>query len=221
MRKTPYMVSLVGLLVSITLTLISLSLPYWLYADNLDEPQLRYVDYGLYARCERRWVPSEPNGELFREYHCHPFPSKPMCETNGQGFCIAWNTAGYSSQLSLVFAAGALVTITLANITTKKRRRTAWIIVSALIGLHGLFQILTTGLVIHLLHHSSRNFPPSTRYSTSFWIHILSWALDVVIASGLLITGIYARKGHRWAAGRRPYRPIPDHPAPSASMSTA
>jgi hypothetical protein len=76
-------------------------------------------------------------GFTLSEYRCTVFPAKSTCEANGQFFCIAWNTAGYTSQFSLIFATGGLFTVTLANITTKKRRRNAWKIVSALVGAHG------------------------------------------------------------------------------------
>lgn len=87
------------------------------------------------------------------EYRCEPFPFAARCKENGQAFCIAWNTAGYASQLSLVFAAGALMTITLANITTKKRRRTAWKIVSSLTGIHGALSVPLACITPHEPYH--------------------------------------------------------------------
>jgi hypothetical protein len=113
---------------------------------SVDVPEVRNVDYGLFQRCERRWVSSPPAGrrrgislwlilidtssDWLSEYKCTAFPARSTCDVNGQFFCIAWHTAGYASQFSLVFAAAGLVTVTLANITTKKRRRRAWRIVS-------------------------------------------------------------------------------------------
>jgi len=204
-------------LISITLTLISLSLPYWLWAGaSADVPAVRNVDYGLFQRCERRWVSSPPAGRR-REYKCTTFPARSACDVDGQFFCIAWHTAGYTSQFSLVFAAAGLVTVTLANITTKKRRRRAWRIVSALVGAHGALQIVAMAIVVSLLHHFPQYFAHGTTFSTSFILNIISWVIDLVLAAGLVITGIYAKKGHRWAAGRRPYRPIPDMPVSSSS----
>jgi len=132
--------------------LSALYLRLWAGA-SADVPEVRNVDYGLFQRCERRWVSSPPTGrrrgislwliliatssEWLTEYKCTAFPARSACDANGQSFCIAWHTAGYASQFSLVFAAAGLVTVTLANITTKKRRRRAWRIVSALVGAHG------------------------------------------------------------------------------------
>ena len=52
----------------------------------------------------------------------------------------ARGTAGYASQLSLIFAAAALVALLLVStgFSTRSRRRTAWQGVAALTGLHGL-----------------------------------------------------------------------------------
>lgn len=143
--------------------LISVDLRLWA-GPSADVPEVRSVDYGLFKRCEHRWVSAPPAGEKVRgilsfgqpptatqvlieftlsEYRCTAFPARSTCEINGQFFCIAWNTAGYTSQFSLIFATGGLFTVTLANITTKKRRRNAWKIVSALVGVHGEYSDLS------------------------------------------------------------------------------
>lgn len=44
---------------------------------------------------------------------------------------------------------------------------------------------------------------------TSFYLSTISWVLDVFIIAGLLYTALAAKSGKRWAAGRRPYHPIP------------
>jgi len=143
------------------------------------------------------------------EYKCRKFPARSTCERDGESFCIAWSSAGYASQLSVIFATAALLALTLANISTRARRRTAWKIVSSLVAFHGLLQITTMALVAQLLRSYPANFAQGTHLSISFWLNTTSWVLDVLLVVGLVTTGIYAEKGHRWAAGRRPYHPIP------------
>lgn len=83
----------------------------------------------------------------------------------------------------------------------------------------GILQITSTTLVAYILQTFPANFVLGTRYGTSsslharfisshklalsgisFWLNILSWFLNLAIVSGLIVTGVYARKGHRWAA---------------------
>jgi len=44
---------------------------------------------------------------------------------------------------------------------------------------------------------------------TSFYLNVTSWTMDVLLIAGLVATGFAARAGHKWAAGRRGYYPIP------------
>jgi hypothetical protein len=39
-------------------------------------------------------------------------------------------------------------------------------------------------------------------------LNILSWVFGLLITTGVIITGVSADSGHRWAAGNRAYRPI-------------
>lgn len=42
----------------------------------------------------------------------------------------------------------------------------------------------------------------------AFVLNTVSWVFGVLTTIGVIITGISANKGHRWAAGNRAYRPI-------------
>jgi hypothetical protein len=51
----------------------------------------------------------------------------------------------------------------------------------------------------------SRHFLPS---GVAYAFNTTSWIFAVLVASGVVITGISADKGHKWAAGNRAYRRI-------------
>ncbi|KAG9085859.1 hypothetical protein FRC07_013269, partial [Ceratobasidium sp. 392] len=54
------------------------------------------------------------NKDKYRpKYKCHPFPSRTMCDHDGQSFCILWDTAGYAMQMSVVFAVIALIALSI------------------------------------------------------------------------------------------------------------
>ena len=50
---------------------------------------------------------------------------------------------------------------------------------------------------------------------TAYVLNTVSWAADILIVLGVVVTGLAADAGHKWAAGNRAYRPIPDHHSPS------
>lgn len=215
------MISLVGVFLSLTLTLISLALPFWLRVRSpVEVPSARSIDYGLYVRCESRAtnLPSmylasptspRPPWEIEYEYVCAPFPERSVCKHLGESFCIFWSAAGYTPQLGIWFLSAALLVTTLANLSTRSRRRSAWKIVASLIGVHATFQITSMSLVISMHRSFPSFFARGAYFSVSLWLNIVSWILDILLVTGLVVTGLYAEKGHRWAAGRRPYHPIP------------
>lgn len=43
----------------------------------------------------------------------------------------------------------------------------------------------------------------------AYVLHTLCWIFSVLVTFGVLLTGISAGAGHRWAAGNRVYQPIP------------
>lgn len=42
----------------------------------------------------------------------------------------------------------------------------------------------------------------------AYVLHTVSWTLSIFVALSVLLTGVSADAGHRWAAGNRAYRPI-------------
>jgi len=206
------------------LSITSISLPYWLrsFAPN-DLPDAQVVDYGLYRRCETRLIAEpyqirphllavndKPDGGLVPAYVCTPFPPRSVCRHDGESFCIAWWSAGYLSQIGLVLATLALFTLMLVVIVSSRAgRRNAWKFISVLVGLHGVLQITAMGLVTGIHGFHLNHFARNTKFGISYWLNTTTWVLDMIVIAGLAVTGIYAEKGHRWAAGRRPYHPIP------------
>lgn len=42
----------------------------------------------------------------------------------------------------------------------------------------------------------------------AYILNTTSWVLGILVTASVIITGIYADKGHKWAAGNRAYRRI-------------
>ena len=51
---------------------------------------------------------------------------------------------------------------------------------------------------------------PFSHYASgiAYALHTISWILSILVALSVLLTGVSADAGHRWAAGNRAYRPI-------------
>lgn len=60
-------------------------------------------------------------------------------------------------------------------------------------------------LLAHFLFPSKLNFIVS---GTAYVLNTVSWVLALVTGGAVIVTGISAEKGHRWAAGNRAYQPI-------------
>ncbi|KAF8515451.1 hypothetical protein JB92DRAFT_2914810 [Gautieria morchelliformis] len=215
MRKTPYLISFLFVSISFSLSFVSFEVPEWVFAQSPKGlPGAESVRWGLYQRCDRTIVyDGDSTDQYYTEYNCRPFPSKKYrdCQREVDNYCILWDTAGYASQLSLVFAAAALVSLLVVStgFSTRSRRRTAWQGVAALTGLHGALQIITMAIIVCLHSRSAYPLFGEAKLSTSFYLSTISWSLDVFIIAGLLYTAFAAKSGKRWAAGRRGYQPIP------------
>lgn len=67
----------------------------------------------------------------------------------------------------------------------------------------------THGLVRFFLRLGCRcNLPLCA--GTSYVLNAVDWIFGIFIVFGVVTTGLSADAGHRWAAGNRAYRPIPD-----------
>ncbi|KAG8696288.1 hypothetical protein FRC08_007254 [Ceratobasidium sp. 394] len=153
-----------------------------------------------------------PKNDPESRYKCRPFPPRTMCDHDGQAFCILWSTAGYAMQMSIVFAVITLIVLSIVSFrfSTRARRRGAWKIVGALTGLQVALQITAMAIIVHLRRTYPSWFSNNTRYGASFVLLVVSWSISTILATGLVGTGFAARAGHKWAAGRRGYHPIPD-----------
>ncbi|KZT56152.1 hypothetical protein CALCODRAFT_497718 [Calocera cornea HHB12733] len=243
MRKTPYLVALGILLVSLVFTVLSIALPDWLYADSPPNlPPGVHVRYGLYQRCESAAAQAPPSNFTFTPfpaalprptstldaahftakriiYACRPFPVRSACAVLGETFCVLWTTAGYVSVFSVVFALAGLVVLVIcsSHLSTRARRRSAWKWVTGATFVHAALQITTMAIVLRLFITEQYRFPdPNTKLYASFYLCLTSILISLLLTAGLAYTGLAARAGHKWAAGRRPYEPIPDE-VPSVS----
>jgi len=153
------------------------------------------------------------------QYNCRPFPVRSACEVLGESFCVLWTTAGYVSVVSVVFALAGLVVLIIvsSHLSTRARRRGAWKLVTGATFVHAALQITTMAIVLRLFITEQYRFPdPNTKLYVSFWLCVTSIIISLLLTVGLAYTGLAARAGHKWAAGRRPYEPIPDE-VPSVS----
>jgi len=131
------------------------------------------------------------------------------CDTDNRGFCTAWTSAQYTYNLSIGFAAMALVSV-IIGATTHSRRRRVWRAVAALVALSTVFQLVAFGIVTELWREDMYPGFENAKLATGYWLCTISWIVGVLIASGVVTTGISADQGHSWAAGNRPYQPIND-----------
>ena len=100
------------------------------------------LQYGLTRVCERFEIPmpgpSDGSKIEYSDYKCRPFPAREAdhCEKENRNFCIAWTTAGYTSELAAGFAIVSALALVF-GVTTHSRRRRIWRAVAILVGLHG------------------------------------------------------------------------------------
>ncbi|KAJ1300515.1 hypothetical protein OPQ81_005328 [Rhizoctonia solani] len=159
-----------------------------------------------------------PEGELPEKkrkslrYKCKPFPSRSACDHDGQSFCILWTTAGYAMQMSIVLEVVVLLVLFVVSFrfSTRARRRGAWKVIGAITGLQVALQITTMAIVVHLRRTRPGWFDDNTQYGPSFILLVIAWSMGFLLMVGLVGTGFAARAGHKWAAGKRGYHPIPD-----------
>jgi len=168
--------------------------------------------YGLFQRCEQQitTIPGPNKGKLeYTDFECRPFPAKVAdnCEKENATFCAAWTSARYVVELAMWCSAVSLCAIVF-GVSTHSRRRRIWRAVAGLVLLHAMFQF-TAFTIVTEMYRSSR-FPTfeQARPGVGYVCNTVSWVLSILIAFGVITTGISADEGHRWAAGNRAYRRI-------------
>jgi len=211
MRKTSYVVAFFAVTFTLILNILSAVRHDWLVVKTDVAHVKTIISYGLMERCQVEMVelPS-PHGHFqYRDSSCRPFPTHvaDRCKEENRLFCTAWITAGYLTELGAGFAGVALFAL-LIGVSTHSRRRRIWKAVVWLITFHALLQIVAFTIVTRLYQTSQFPTFENAMPSTAYIMNIFSWAFAVIIALGVVTTGVSANKGHRWAAGNRAYYPI-------------
>ncbi|CAL1707161.1 unnamed protein product [Somion occarium] len=213
MRKTSYVVTFFAVTFTLVLNILSAYRPDWLVVNNELLGSKTTVLYGLMERCERQVVvvPGMPDRKRieYTDYRCRPFPARTLdgCDKENKMFCVAWTTAGYFTELSIGFAVVACLAI-IFGVSTHSRRRRIWRAVAGFVALHAASQLTTFAIITELYRESKYPTFEYARPGTAYVLNGLSWVAGVLVTIGVIITGISANKGHRWAAGNRAYRPI-------------
>ncbi|THV05044.1 hypothetical protein K435DRAFT_816619 [Dendrothele bispora CBS 962.96] len=202
MRKISYALTFIAVV-------ISLIFVHWLVVKS---PKIigRFqiiTTYGLNKVCELKLY--DDSGHQISGYDCRKFPLRVQdgCEKENSGFCAAWTSAGYALELSIGFAALSLFTI-LIGVSTGSRRRRIWKAVAGMVALHATFGIVAFGVVTDVNRTGAY---PSLEYAKpgiAYGFNTFAWVFSVIVAAAVVITGISAEKGHKWAAGNRAYRRI-------------
>jgi hypothetical protein len=148
-------------------------------------------------------------GTLFKDtIHTHlVYSVQDGCEENHSGFCAAWTSAGYAVELSIALAVLALFAI-LIGLSTGSRRRRIWRAVAGLVGLHAAMQIVAFAIVTDSMRTGAFPALEYARPGVGYAFNTFAWIFSVLITTGVVITGISADMGQRWAAGNRAYRRI-------------
>jgi len=97
----------------------------------------------------------------------------------------------YTSQLSIVFGAGSLLTLLVVLGGGRKARTKAWPICAFLVGLHAAFQIATMAIIIQAYRTDQRFSGDGTRLGFSFGCSLAAWILNVLLALVMVITGLF------------------------------
>jgi len=207
MRKTSYVIAFLCVGLTLLLNIVSVLNTNWLVVKNNITVTKWTVRYGLTKLCTDT-VTTFPIGEgrkvRSESHECRVFPSHEHQECNDKNatFCAAWTTAGYVSELAVGFAVVAMLAIVF-GLTAHSRRKRIWKAVAWLVAFHAFFQMVTFAIVTHLYNNESYNMFDNARPSTGYVLNGVSWILAVLVTFGVVLTGVSAKAGHRWAAGNR------------------
>ncbi|KNZ80544.1 hypothetical protein J132_05665 [Termitomyces sp. J132] len=215
MRKTSYVLTFFVVVITLLLNVFSINRPDWLVVQT---PEILHtkvtITYGLSERCERQVtrIPGNDHSKFeYSDYQCRSFPKKVTdgCEEDNAVFCAAWTSARYFVELAAWCAAASLCAIAF-GVSTHSRRRRIWRVAAGLILLQAAFQIATFGVITDL--YSKSQFPAfeTARLGPGYIFNILSWIFGILNGIAVITTGISADQGHKWAAGNRAYKRIPN-----------
>jgi len=105
------------------------------------------------------------------------------------------------------FGALSLMAI-LFGVSTHSRRRRIWRAVAGLVMLQATCQIATFAIITDTYHKDGYPSFDRARPGLAYIVHTLTWVLGILATIGVVLTGMSAAAGHRWAAGNRAYHPI-------------
>ncbi|THH19973.1 hypothetical protein EW146_g1297 [Bondarzewia mesenterica] len=214
MRKTSYAVAFILVAATLALNIIAVRRNDWIVARDETIPHYKVtVRYGLMERCERQVIeiPGSDGKLAYTDYQCRPFPASVTdhCEKENRAFCTEWTTAGYVGELGIWVGAMALLSL-IFGVSTHSRRRRIWKAVAGLVALHALFPMITFAVVSDLYRTSRYPGFEHARFGTAYYLSMVSWVAAFAISFGVILTGVSAGRGHRWAAGNRAYTRIED-----------
>lgn len=215
MRKTSYVVTFAAVAAILTVNIISARRPDWFVLHYDEVPHTKVtITYGLVQRCELTVTemprPPDRGKTINRDYECRKFPTSvtDRCDKENKTFCLAWTSAAFLNEIALGFGPISLLAI-LFGVSTHSRRRRIWTAVAGLVLLQAACQMSTFGIVTNVYLMSSFPSFEHARPGTAYILHTLCWIFSVLVTFGVLLTGISASAGHRWAAGNRVYQSIP------------
>ncbi|KAF8906544.1 hypothetical protein CPB84DRAFT_1835062, partial [Gymnopilus junonius] len=209
MRKTSYFVTFCFVVVILTLNVLSARSPEWLivhYHNILYTEHI--VSYGLVERCELT-ISEVPGKIAYRNRKCRNFPASVTdgCQKDNKAFCAAWTSAGYLDQMAIGFAAISLAAIAF-GVSTHSRRRRIWRAVAGLLLLQAVCQISTFAIVADSYRNARYPAFEHAVPGAAFVLHTVAWVLSILASIAVVVVGVSAKAGHRWAAGNRAYQPI-------------
>jgi len=215
MRVLVYVLIFLDVSLILLLNVLSTTRPDWLVVKSQEVLNTRItLYYGLFERCQYTLTripnPSGSGKIEYSDYSCRPFPTSESdgCDEEYREFCFAWTTARYSSVAAIGFG-GVTLLATLFGMLTQSTRRRVWKTLVLLVFSQALLQIVTFGIVTDLSR--TTNYPTFeyARPGAAYITNVLSWVIGVLLTWIVLIVGIAASEGYRWAAGGRAYHPIP------------
>ncbi|KAM0748646.1 hypothetical protein T439DRAFT_69331 [Meredithblackwellia eburnea MCA 4105] len=126
-------------------------------------------------------------------------------------FCDSWITAGYVTQLSLIFTPIAAISTALILLPNSRLKRdTGWKLVGGLLSLNVLFTLTGWSLVLGEFSNDVK-FDVGCRLGKSFILSTISWSLSFIAATSLLVIGSGVNvPGFGWASEQDGYERIAD-----------
>ncbi|EIW67364.1 hypothetical protein TREMEDRAFT_69815 [Tremella mesenterica DSM 1558] len=170
--------------------------------SSLQQPSNLSLDYSLQSRS------AFGANDTYGQWQCQPFPTRSECAQFGEQFCVLWSTAGYAAQSALVPCLVGLFSLLFIFLHRGQRtararaRRQQWKLVSVTMLIHCILQIISFSLILHVFRTDERFETKGSRLDRGFTFGVCSAVVSGTIALLLTFTGLAARAGKPWAAGK-------------------